>query len=296
MFNLVLLALMPAAFALNPVVGRALAGVLAPGQLTALRWCLAGLLVVAVALWRGRRERWSAQPAGWPMVLALGALGMGFCSYSAYAAATTTVATNISLIYACTGALVVLYECASRQVRPTVPLLAGVILCLAGAATIITKGRLHLIADIGLTIGDLWAVAGTIGWAIYTLAMKRMKTGLTPLAIFAVMSLAGSVAFLPVAAAETTLIDFPSIGAYAAAWIAAMVFIASIGSYLSYNLAIRHAGPILTSAALSLNSLYTALFAMVLVGEQLAWFHAAGGALVVAGLSLINFDKARGAG
>ncbi len=293
MLNLLLLALMPAAFALNPVVGRALTGVYEPGQLTFVRWLAAGILIATLAVGR-KSESWRPRKDGWWRILALGTLGMGFCGYCAYAGAQAGTATNVSLIYASTTALVVLYEIGSRQVRPGAVLIAGVGLCMAGAVTIIIRGRLDLIAAMEPNVGDLWALAGMTGWAIYTIAMKQEKSGITPLALFVIMSLAGATAILPVAALETASTGAPGLDWHAAAWLAALVLIASVGSYLSYNIAIRRTGPILTSAALSLSPLYTALLAMILIGEELAWFHAAGGALVILGLATINVSRTRG--
>ncbi|MCL4765871.1 MAG: DMT family transporter [Hyphomicrobiaceae bacterium] len=292
MLNLLLLVLMPAAFALNPVVGRALTGAYEPGQLTFVRWLAAGVLVAMLAAGR-KDERWRPHRNGWWRILALGALGMGFCGYSAYAGAQAGTATNVSLIYACTTALVVLYEIASRRVRPDIVLLAGVGICMAGAVTIISRGRLDLIGAIEPNAGDLWALAGMTVWAVYTVAMKQERSGLSPLALFAVMSLSGAAAALPVAVVETVRGGAPSLDLHALAWISALVLVASVGSYLSYNLAIRRTGPILTSAALSLSPLHTAVLAMLLVGERLGWYHAAGGALVILGLATINVSRAR---
>jgi len=292
MFNLLLLVLMPAAFALNPIVGRALTGIYEPGQLTSVRWLAAGLLIAAFAAGR-RGEKWHARDGGWWRVLVLGAIGMGLCGYCAYASAQIGTATNVSLIYATTTAFVVLYEIATRQVRPSVMLIAGVGLCMAGAMIIVTRGRLDLIAAIQPSVGDLWALAGMAGWAVYTIAMKQEKPGLSPLVLFAVMSLAGAAATLPLAIVETAQTGPPGFDLHAIAWLAALVLIASLGSYLSYNLAIRRIGPIITSAALTLTPFYTAVMAMLLIGEQLAWFHAAGGGLVVLGLATINFSRTR---
>lgn len=292
MVNLLLLVVMPAAFALNPVVGRALTGAYQPGQLTFVRWLAAGALVAVLAAgWKS--ENWRPHRNGWWRILVLGALGMGFCGYCAYAGAQAGAATNVTLIYTCTTALVVLYEIASRQVRPGATLIAGVGVCLAGAVTIIARGRPDLIAAIELNVGDLWALAGTTGWAIYTVAMKRERSGLGPLALFAVMSFAGAAAVLPLAVLETAAAGVPRVDLHALAWISSLVLVASVGSYLSYNLAIRRTGPILTSAALSLSPLYTAVMAMVLIGERLGWYHAAGGAMVILGLATINVSRSR---
>lgn len=293
MINALLLLLMPAAFALNPVVGSALTGSYGPGQLTFVRWLAAGLLVAGLAAARGEIKPASLHEENWWRILALGALGMGFCSYCAYAGAQMGTATNVSLIYACTTAFVVLYEIAARQVRAGVVLIGGVALCIAGAAAIITRGELGRIADIQPAAGDLWAIVGTVGWATYTVAMKRQTSALSPLMLFALMSLAGAVAIVPLAGFETVMAGPPGLDWRAFAWIVALVLVASVGSYLSYNTAIRRAGPILTSAALSINPLYTGLFAMALIGEELRWYHAAGGALVILGLCTINVSRLR---
>lgn len=293
MLNFILLFAMPAAFGLNTVVGRGMTGLFAPGQLTVVRWLLAGLMILAVALARGHGETWRAKPSGWLPVFGLGALGMGFCSYCAYAGSQITAATNVSLFYATTAAVVVSYELATRQARGTLLLIAGVAMAIAGAATIVTKGHLAQIAAIEWNRGDLWGIAGMLGWAGYTIAMRRLLHGLTPFALFAVTALAGSLTFIPVAMLETPDYGWPKLTGAAIAWIAAMVLVASVGSYLLYGLALRRAGPILTSASLTLNPLYAAVFATLLVGEQLDWYHAMGGGLIVLGLALINWDKAR---
>ena len=61
-----------------------------------------------------------------------------------------------------------------------------------------------------------------------------------------------------------------------------------IGAFLGYNIALARNGPVLTSASLTLTPVYAAGLAMALIGEQLAWYHAAALALVVAGLLLVS--------
>jgi drug/metabolite transporter (DMT)-like permease len=71
-------------------------------------------------------------------------------------------------------------------------------------------------------------------------------------------------------------------------WLAAAVLVAGIGAYLGYNIALARNGPVLTSASISLTPVYAAGLAMLLIGEQLAWYHAVALVLVVAGLLLVN--------
>ena len=284
---------MAAMFGFNPVAGRALVGIIEPGQLTLIRWIIAGGSITALALVRGPRERWQVAPSSWPILIGIGALGMGFCSLAAFAAGKTTNATNISLIYSATTAVVLAIEWSLRQSKATAMLIAGVGLCLIGAAVIVTKGQVGAISDLTFTVGDLWAVAGTIAWALYTLALKHTRTGLTPFAMFAIKALGGALFSLPIAASETAEHGIRVFAPVHVAWVLAMALFCGVGAFLTYGYCLARVGPILTSAALTLNPLATALFAVALVGETLAWFHGVGGALVVGGLALINLDKAR---
>jgi len=96
--NLLLLALVPACFALNPVIGRALADQFGPATLSVVRWALSALLVALLVVWRRDAERWRATAGLLTHLGVLGILGMGFCAFAAYEAARTTEATNIGLI------------------------------------------------------------------------------------------------------------------------------------------------------------------------------------------------------
>ena len=58
--KLLLLALVPACFAFNPVAGRALVDAFGPATLTLVRWSLSGLVIGALALMRPGYERWQA--------------------------------------------------------------------------------------------------------------------------------------------------------------------------------------------------------------------------------------------
>ena len=71
-------------------------------------------------------------------------------------------------------------------------------------------------------------------------------------------------------------------------WLAAVVLATGIGAFLGYNISLKRNGPVLTSASLTLTPVYAAGLAMLLIGEQLAWYHGAALTLVVTGLLLVN--------
>jgi drug/metabolite transporter (DMT)-like permease len=291
--NLLLLALVPACFALNPVIGRALVGQFGPATLSVTRWALSAALMVALlAVWRGNAERWQAPAALIVRIGLLGILGMGFCSYAAYEAARTTEATNIGLIYGCTSAFVAAWEIAAGRQRATAMLGIGIAACLFGVVVILTRGHPGILQEWTFTPGDLWAAAGMLAFVVYTVMLRRVPMLLTPLAQFTVMSLAASLALLPLAGAEVAAAGVPRLHEGTLPWIVALVLLTGIGAYLGYNVSVRRNGPLLTSASICLTPVFAAVQAMLLIGEKLAWYHGAALVLVVAGLLVVNRTQA----
>jgi len=291
--NYLLLAVIPAAFGLNPVIARALHATFEPATLTVLRWSFSALIIAVFAMARGRRERWRASLSEYTGLIALGVAGMGFCSYAAYAATQTATATTVGLIYACTAAMVAFYEIARRQTPPSVTLIGGLILCLAGVATLLTRGHLDLIADMKIGRGELWAVAGTAMWAAYSVAMRPRANILTPLASFTVMSTAAAISAVPVMILELQTHPFTPITPALAVWIAALVLITGVAAFIGYNWSLTRNGAILTAATISLSPIYIAGMAIALIGEEIAWFHGVALILVTLGLAAINVARAK---
>ena len=291
--NLLLLALVPACFALNPVTGRALAEVLGPTSLALVRWTLSGLVIAAVALMRWRSERWRASPRHLLRVAALGALAMGFCAYAAYVAARTTGATNIGLIYGCASAFVAAWEIAAGRQRPSWRLLLGIAACLAGVVLILSKGhpdvvrdmRFHARRSVGrgrhagvrrLHGGHAPRAGDPHGHAAIRRHVRRRYVVLLPFALVEVIG-----GGLPRSTRRRSC---------GSPW---WCLPPGIGAFLGYNVSLVRNGPVLTSASLTLTPAFAAVQAMTLIGERLAWYHGGAIVLVVAGLFLINRDQTR---
>jgi drug/metabolite transporter (DMT)-like permease len=286
--HLLLLALVPACFAFNPVVGRALVDTFGPATLTFVRWSLSGVVIAAIALMRPGRERWQAPFSHLLQLAVLAAFGMGFCSVAAYVASRTTEATNIGLIYGCTSAFVAMWEIIARRQVASATLIAGIAACVLGAILILTKGHPDAIVALRFNPGDLWAAAGMLVFVGYTVAMRRVPARLTPLPQFAVMSAGASLAVLPFAAGEIVSMGLPVFDGRTLPWLAVVVLATGIGAYLGYNVSLTLNGPVLTAASLTLTPAFAAVEAMALIGERLAWYHAAAIPSVVIGLILIS--------
>jgi drug/metabolite transporter (DMT)-like permease len=284
--NILLLALVPACFALNPVSGRALADTLGPASLSVIRWAFSALIVALLAFWRGC-ERWQAPTLHTLRVAVLGMLGMGFCAYAGLEGARTSPATNVALIYSCTAALVAAWEVATGRQKTSLVLGLGIACCMAGVVLVVTRGHPETLLSLRFAAGDLWATAGMLVFVAYTIGLRRTPQLHTALAQFVIMSSAATAALVPFAIVEVSA-SSPLVAPWMLPWLATLVFVTGIGAFLGYSIALARNGPVLTSAALTLTPVYAAGLAMLLVGEQLGWYHMAAVALVAAGLLLVN--------
>src|SRR6185369_3426568 len=160
----ILLFVAPAMLATNILVARVAAGWLPPLALTFWRWFFTSLLALALAA-GALRASWPAMKREGPASFLLGATGMTLCAAAAYLAGEHTSAVNIGLIYA--GSPVVMVLLARAFLHETLgPLrIAGIVLCIAGMVAIVARGDAAILLDLAINRGDLWALAGSLGWA-----------------------------------------------------------------------------------------------------------------------------------
>jgi len=282
----------PAMFASNVLVARLAAGWLPPLGLTFWRWFFTALLACALAA-AALRTSWPALKREAPASLLLGAIGMTLCGAAAYLAGEHTSAVNISLIYAGSPVVVVLLAHAFLHEPLGRLRVTGIVLCISGIATIVARGDLSLLRDLAINRGDLWALAGSLGWAVYSFLLRRLKTELDVTARFAWLCVAGAAAAAPFAIGEWAAGERFEVSAASAGLLALAVLFGSYGSYVSYARLQQMAGVAFASLAIYLVPLFAALFGWIFVGEALQGFHVAGMLLVLVGVWLAGRSPRR---
>ena len=160
---------------------------------------------------------------------------------------------------------------------------AGLVIALAGMALVVSGGARQLASA---SNGDVLAVAGSFFYALYLLVTQRVRATMDALTFFAV-SAATSVVVLFVTCAA---LGAPLGGFSARAWaaLAASGLVSHLGGYLAINYALGHLRATSVSVSLLSQPMITALLAIPLLGELLSAQQIAGGALVLAGIYLVN--------
>lgn len=273
----------------NNIVGRAIRHDIPPFSLAFFRWTGAAMLTLPFA-WRGIVADWGEIRRTWPRILLLGAVGVGSFNAFLYAGLRYTTATNAGLITALPPALVLVLNFAFFRVRPSIAQVMGVTLAAIGVAVIVFRADLSVLLHLRFNIGDALVLCGALAWSTYTVLL-RLAPRIRPLSFLSITFLIASAMMFGPAALEWTRLPI-NFSPQSVAGIAYVAVFPSIIAYSLFNMAVREIGPPATSQTLSLQPLFSALLAVLLLGEALHGYHFAGMVLILVGIAIPLIGRA----
>jgi drug/metabolite transporter (DMT)-like permease len=281
----ILLMAAPLRMSSNMLAARYVEGSVPPVALAFGRWFLTLAFLLPFtgrALWRCR----AVIRREWPTLLALGALGMGVCGAPVYLAGQTTTATNIGLIYSTTPILIVVIARLFWGEPVSARQAAGIALCLVGVVVIVARGDPGTLRRLAFTVGDLWVVLATLGWALYSVLLKYRPSRLDLTVRFAAITAGGLLTMLPFLGLEMALGHVATFDAWTLGIWVFLALVPSLGAYLLYGKLVAMLGPGRTGLLMYLVPVYIAGLAYVLLGEMPQIFHLAGILLILPGIWL----------
>ena len=158
--------------------------------------------------------------------------------------------------------------------------MTGIVLMLwAGASASGTAARYDV-------IGDLMAIAAAFTFAGYLLAVSKARDTMDTLTLNTIAIATSTITLLPICLA----IGAPLWGYSGATWFALVCLglISQLGAYLGIAYALGHLPATVVSIGLLAQAPLTALLAAALLHERLTPLQLAGGALVLAGIYIVN--------
>ena len=287
-----LLMMLPALFwAGNAIVGRSVAGEVPPVALAFWRWATGALLLLPLA-WRHLGRDLPMMLRAWPILLVLSALGIGVFNTFLYIGAQTTTALNIVMIQSAMPALIVAFTFLIFREKVTLRQALGVLISIAGTLTLVTHGDASVLLQFAFNRGDLWMLAGTASYAMYTALLRRRPAvhGLS----FAVATFAtGALMLLPFYMMETLSGRPMPLNVASVLAVGYVSIFASILAYLSYNRAVALIGPNTAGMTIYLVPVFGTILAIVLLGETPRLYHGVGIALIAVGVALATRKVAK---
>lgn len=271
------------AWAGNALIARAATGALPPIGLSFWRWSLALLLLLpftAKGVWQHRR----VLLANWKQVIVLSALSISTYNTLLYQAAQTTTAINLTLVG--TGLPVAAFFWSVLLLRqwPKGTAVIGALLGLTGLLLVLSGGALERLLQLSFNRGDVLMVLAVLSWGLYSVLLQRWSLQVPGLVLMAALLLCGVPLLLPVFLWEQARLGPMPLTWHAAGAIVYTAVFASLLAYVAWNQGVRVLGPTTASLFSYLVPVFTALLGVLLLQEQLHWYHLGGGLLTFLGL------------
>jgi drug/metabolite transporter (DMT)-like permease len=257
-----------------------------PALMGGLRWTVAGALLVAIATLRGERL---PSVALWPSLGLQGLLmigvGNGFVNWAEQYVPSGLAAVTLATSPFWMSGVEALRANGERLSRKA---LVGLVLGFTGILVLVWPDlNLGDSAGLQFTLGILALQVACLGWAIGSSYSKRHPHGASVIAATAVQMILGGLVML---AAGTLLGEWPRVhlegrGVWALTY---LVFVGSIGGFVSYIYALQHLPVATVSLYAYANPLIAVVLGALLLGESFTTRTVVSMSIVFAGMALVR--------
>jgi len=268
---------------------------LSPLTASALRFVIAGLLMVMWSGWR-KELHWELIKKNFAGLFALGAIGVFLYNYF--------FATGLQYTSAVTGALVIVVNPVFTACFASVFMgetrnwrtFAGVILSLIGVSLVVSKGDLNVFANFSVGIGEQYLFGAVASWVAYTLLTKKLTNTLSASLVTTVSTAIGAVILLAASVIEEDQWGrVVSLSNQTMLEILYLAIFATIVAFLVFNWGIQRIGATKASAYINLMPVNALWIAVLLYGETISAYHLIGMSLTIAGVLITTQNKSHSA-
>jgi len=254
-----------------------------PLAFATLRFATASVILLVFMLWHEGKRALPDRRTLWKLTW-VGIIGNTIYQALFTYSLTLTTAANGSLIIATTPALVALAAAMLKIERIRRVMAVGIALAIGGVVLVVAERGLA-IGGRGL-LGDLLMLGAAICWTIYTLGVRTLGQGLSPLAITTWTMITGVPGMLLVSLPDWSTVAWSHVSLQAWLALAYATLLALVLAYVLWNNSVRVAGSARTAIYGCAIPLVATLIAWPLIGEQPTWVQGIGGVLIISGVLL----------
>ena len=282
-----LLTVPPLLWAGNAVVGRMVRAWMPPMTLNLARWAVALLILLPLAGWVLRAD--SGMWKCWRRFALLGLLGVGLYNSFQYLALRSSTPINVTLVASSMPVWMLLIGALFFGAGVRRQQVIGAALSIAGVLVVLSRGEWRQLLALHLVPGDLYMIAATISWSVYSWLLMHPRE---PQAIRASWSafLVAQIVFGLMWSGGFSVGEW-ALGRPHIAWswsLAAAILYVALGpaiiAYRCWGAGVRRAGPTIAGFFSNLTPLFAALLSSAILGELPHLYHAAAFALIVGGI------------
>jgi drug/metabolite transporter (DMT)-like permease len=258
-----------------------------PLPFTAIRFIAASLLLWLVL--RMVEGTVKLPPGALKTLVLLGLLGNTCYQLTFTVGLDLTTATNSALILSTLPTVVAVFAGALGLERITPRMWWGVGLGTLGVVLVIATRGVGF--EAGTLVGDLITVVAVLCWAGYTLGLRAVPPGITPLRVTTITTIAGTPGLVLAGIPGMFRLNWETINPTSWLALAYAAVLSLVVAYLLWNRSVKAVGGTRTAIYMCVTPLVAAGGAWMLLGERPHPLQGVGAVLIVAGVLLTRVGK-----
>ena len=276
--------------ATNLIIARGGVEYVPPISLAFWRWFIVFLILIPFFFEEIFKKKNNLKKEIWKLFF-LGLMGCGVCGAFPFIAGMSTTLANMGIIYTSSPIFIIILSLIFFKEKINSSRIIGLLLCIVGVITIISKGKIDLLINFKFTSGDLWMVGSALGWAIYSIYLLNWKSNFSLMARFTLIALFGTISLFPFYIFEE-IFYFKTVFNYNFFfWVLFAAISPGIIAFTLYTKVQKYVGASLAGFTLYIFSIYSAIYGIVIFDEKLLNFHYFGAVFVFVGVYLARKIK-----
>lgn len=269
----------------NYICGRFLADALPPTLLNTIRWAISSVLLWGLLVLNKKKLPILAL---WKEFLILGFFGIFAFSTLVYVGLQSISASSAGMITAGIPVLILLFTPLILKERISLRAWTGTVISIIGVFLLFQGMQENGVND--SWAGQLAILLACVAWALYTVFGKYYGAKIDPLTLTAGAAVYGTVLS---AISCTGTVDPGTIQLDGAAYLAILYVstFASVIAYLAWNAGVKKVGPGTAAPFINLLPVWTVVFGLVLLNEELALLTLIGGIITISGALLASIRR-----
>ena len=285
LFPYLLLFIQPIFMATNIIVARGGVEYVPPVSLAFWRWLTVFLILSPFFFEEIFKKIKDFNKEFWKLFF-LGSMGCGVCGAFPFIAGMSTTMANMGIIYTSSPIFIIILSVLLFKDKINFSRIIGLIICLVGVISIISKGKIELLLNFKFTSGDLWMVGAAIGWAVYSIYLLNWKSNFSLMGRFTLISFFGAISLFPFYLLEEIFFSSTNFNSDFILWVLFAAISPGIIAFTLYTKVQKYVGASLAGFTLYIFSIYSAIYGIMLFDEALMNFHYFGAAFVFLGVYL----------
>lgn len=249
---------------------------------TAIRFAVASLLLWLVV--RLIEPPTKLAPGELRRLVILGVVGNTLYQLAFILGLAHTTAGNSSLILATVPTVVAVFAWMLGLERVTPRMWAGIVIGTAGVVLVIAAGGVEFTAR--TLRGDLLTVAAVLCWAGYTLGLRGLPKGLSPLRVTSITTIAGMPGLLLAGLPGLLVLEWKTIPGTAWGALAYATLLSLVVAYILWNRSVQAVGGTRTAIYMCVTPLVALGAAWLILGEHLRPLQGLGAGMIIGGVLL----------